>query len=49
MKNPGYFPRLRGGGGDKFRGMHAQTDDKRQLEYAEKTGMGTRNYNLINL
>jgi uncharacterized Fe-S center protein len=48
MKNPGYFPGLRRGG-DKFRGMHAQADGERQLEYAEKTGMGTRNYNLINL
>ncbi len=36
-------------GGDKFRGVHAQTDSERQLEYAEKIGMGSRNYILINL
>jgi len=36
-------------GGDKFRGVHAQTDGERQLEYAEKIGMGSRNYILINL
>ena len=36
-------------GGDKFSGVHAQTDGKRQLEYAEELGLGSRNYNLINL
>ena len=36
-------------GGDKFRGVHAQTNGERQLEYAEKIGMGSRNYILINV
>jgi uncharacterized Fe-S center protein len=36
-------------GGDKFRGVHPQTDGERQLEYAEKRGLGSRNYNLIDL
>jgi len=36
-------------GGDKFKGVHAQTDGHRQLEYAEEIGMGTRRYDLITL
>jgi uncharacterized Fe-S center protein len=36
-------------GADKFRGVHAQTDGERQLEYAEEIGMGTRNYHLIDM
>ena len=36
-------------GGDKFRGVHAQTDGQRQLEYAEEIGLGTRNYTLNTL
>jgi uncharacterized Fe-S center protein len=36
-------------GGDKFRGVHAQTDGERQLEYAEKIGMGSRSYSLIKI
>lgn len=36
-------------GEDKFKGVHAQTDGIRQLEYAEKIGLGSRNYTLIDL
>ena len=36
-------------GGDKFRGVHAQTDGERQLDYAEEIGMGTRKYELIRI
>jgi uncharacterized protein len=34
-------------GGDKFRGVHAQTDGYRQLKYAEEIGMGYSSYDLI--
>jgi len=36
-------------GGDKFKGVHAQTDGCRQLGYAEEIGMGTRAYDLIRI
>jgi len=36
-------------GGDKFRGVHAQTDGELQLNYAEEIGMGTRKYNLVRI
>ncbi len=36
-------------GGDKFRGVHAQTDGYRQIRYAEEIGMGTRNYELVRI
>jgi len=34
-------------GGDKFTGVHAQTDGYRQLKYAEEIGMGSSAYDLI--
>jgi uncharacterized Fe-S center protein len=34
-------------GGDKFKGVHAQTDGYRQVQYAEEIGMGSREYELI--
>jgi len=34
-------------GGDKFKGVHAQTDGFRQLKYAEEIGMGSCTYDLI--
>ncbi|WNY26729.1 DUF362 domain-containing protein [Methanolapillus ohkumae] len=34
-------------GEDKFKGVFENTDGARQLEYAEKLGMGTRKYELI--
>jgi uncharacterized Fe-S center protein len=36
-------------GEDKFRGVHAQTDGKRQLEYAEEIGLGSRSYSFIQI
>ena len=36
-------------GGDKFKGVHAQTDGYQQVVYAEKIGMGSRNYELIRI
>jgi hypothetical protein len=36
-------------GGDKFKGVHAQTDGERQLTYAEEIGMGSRRYDLIRI
>lgn len=36
-------------GGDKFKGVHGQTDGYRQVKYAEKIGMGNRMYNLIKI
>jgi uncharacterized Fe-S center protein len=36
-------------GGDKFKGVHAQTDGYRQLKYAEEIGMGNRAYDLIRI
>ncbi|PKL65116.1 MAG: 4Fe-4S ferredoxin [Methanomicrobiales archaeon HGW-Methanomicrobiales-3] len=36
-------------GGDKFRGVHEQTDGFRQVLYAEEIGMGTRTYELIKI
>jgi uncharacterized Fe-S center protein len=34
-------------GKDKFKGVHAQTDGYRQLEYAEEIGIGSTEYDLI--
>ena len=34
-------------GGDKFKGVHAQTDGYQQLKYAEEIGMGSCAYDLI--
>ena len=34
-------------GEDKFRGIYPEVDWKIQLEYAEKTGLGTRDYELV--
>jgi uncharacterized protein len=34
-------------GGDKFKGVHTQTDGYRQVRYAEELGMGSRLYDLI--
>ncbi|WP_292424631.1 DUF362 domain-containing protein [Methanoregula sp.] len=36
-------------GEDKFSGMRPNTDGKRQLQYAEELGMGSRNYKLVRL
>jgi uncharacterized Fe-S center protein len=36
-------------GGDKFKGVHAQTDGYRQVEYAEKIGLGSGKYDLITI
>jgi uncharacterized Fe-S center protein len=36
-------------GEDKFRGVHAQTDGYRQVQYAEEIGMGSRAYDLIRI
>lgn len=36
-------------GGDKFKGVHAQTDGETQLRYAEEIGMGSRSYELIRI
>jgi len=35
--------------GDKFRGVYPEIDWEPQLIYAEKIGLGTRNYNLISI
>jgi uncharacterized Fe-S center protein len=34
-------------GGDKFKGVHVQTDGYRQLKYAEEIGMGSCMYDII--
>lgn len=39
-----FFP-----GEDKFKGIWDKVDGKIQLEYAEKIGLGTQNYNLIKI
>jgi uncharacterized Fe-S center protein len=36
-------------GGDKFKGVHAQTDGYRQVQYAEEIGLGSRSYDLIKI
>lgn len=36
-------------GGDKFKGVYPEIDWSPQLEYAEKIGLGTRKYNLVNI
>lgn len=36
-------------GGDKFKGVHGQTDGYRQVQYAEEIGMGCRKYELIKI
>ncbi|MCX6689832.1 MAG: DUF362 domain-containing protein [Methanoregula sp.] len=36
-------------GEDKFKGMRANTDGRRQVEYAEELGMGTSQYELIRI
>jgi uncharacterized Fe-S center protein len=36
-------------GGDKFRGVHEQTDGYRQVRYADEIGMGNRAYDLIKI
>jgi uncharacterized protein len=36
-------------GGDKFKGVHANTDGYRQIRYAEEIGMGHLNYDLIKI
>jgi uncharacterized protein len=36
-------------GGDKFKGVHDQTDGYRQVRYAEEIGMGNRAYDLIRI
>jgi uncharacterized protein len=36
-------------GGDKFKGVHAQTDGYLQIRYAEEIGMGSSKYDLIKI
>jgi uncharacterized Fe-S center protein len=36
-------------GGDKFRGVHEQTDGYRQVRYAEEIGLGSGSYELIRI
>jgi uncharacterized Fe-S center protein len=36
-------------GEDKFKGVHAQTDGYRQVQYAEEIGMGQSSYELIKI
>ena len=36
-------------GEDKFRGLYPEVDWEFQLDYAERLGLGTRNYNLVTL
>jgi uncharacterized Fe-S center protein len=36
-------------GGDKFRGVHPEVDWEVQLDHAQKLGIGTRRYNLVNV
>lgn len=36
-------------GGDKFRDLHQEVDPTVQLRYAEELGLGTRNYELIEI
>ncbi len=36
-------------GGDKFKGVHAQTDGYRQVQYAEEIGLGSIDYNLVRI
>jgi uncharacterized Fe-S center protein len=36
-------------GEDKFKGMRANTDGRRQVQYAEELGMGTSEYELIRI
>jgi uncharacterized protein len=36
-------------GGDKFKGVHTQTDGFRQVQYAEEIGMGSSEYELITI
>jgi len=36
-------------GGDKFRGVHEQTDGYRQVRYAEEIGLGKSSYEIIRL
>ncbi|MBM3307076.1 MAG: DUF362 domain-containing protein [Candidatus Eisenbacteria bacterium] len=36
-------------GGDKFRDLHAEVDPTEQLRHAEELGLGTRNYQLIEI
>jgi uncharacterized protein len=36
-------------GGDKFKGVHAQTDGYRQVRYAEEIGLGNSCYDLIKI
>lgn len=36
-------------GGDKFKGVHAQTDGEGQLRYAEEIGMGSRSYEIVRI
>ena len=36
-------------GGDKFRDLHAEVDATEQLRYAEELGLGTRDYQLIEI
>jgi uncharacterized Fe-S center protein len=35
--------------GDKFKGVHAQTDGYRQVQYAEEIGMGSTDYDLVRI
>ena len=36
-------------GGDKFRDLHPDVDPTVQLRHAEELGLGTRNYELVDI
>ncbi|NMB79262.1 MAG: DUF362 domain-containing protein [Methanomicrobiales archaeon] len=36
-------------GGDKFKGVHEQTDGYRQVRYAEEIGLGSSSYDLVRI
>jgi hypothetical protein len=43
------LPANKNPGGDKFRAIYPKVDWTIQLEHAEKIGLGSREYELINL
>jgi uncharacterized Fe-S center protein len=47
--NPMSILRERAGVADRFAGAHPDTNWKVQLEHAEKIGIGTREYELIDI
>jgi len=50
MKSKVYFGDLKAqAGGDKIRGVYPEVECSVQLEYAEKIGLGQREYELIKI